>query len=369
MPQERFNLGMNMKRFFSTLKLIVLLMCVGCQSSAVPVATASAIPVKVIEVAVKDIVSHLEVLGTLEAALIFEVRPQVAGLIEEIYIEEGAWVQKGQPLFKLDSRSYINQLHQAEAQLAVDMVAFKLASQKVERQRRLAAKDLISQIEWESTQAAADAAEAQLKLDRARVAAAELDVENCTLKAVSAGRVGKLHVYPGALVTAAQSQPLVIISAMHPLMVEFAVSEKELAQLDKKIDIVLQSLCMLSSPVSGKICFIDNAFDDKSGQIAIRAEVPNEGLCLRPGQSVRVQIATKIRPQKMVIPQKAVKYDAAGPYVYIVDADQKAELRYLVLGEEDQDEVIVEEGVNVGDKVVTTGHLRLFATAKVEIKS
>lgn len=347
---------------------IAVLGCIGCQSPAPPPAN-KAIPVEVAGPQVRDVTTYLEALGTLQPSETYEIRPRIQGTVEEILVQEGVWIKEGDPLFKIDIKPYAIQVQQAEAQLAMDKAASTAAQQKLERLRGVAEKGLIPKIEWEAIQAGAASADALLQLDRAKLAAAQLDLENCTLLAPGAGRIGKIDISKGAFVVASQAAPLAAISQLDPLIVEFSITEKEFSTLDKHAsNIMLQSLCSPDAQFDGKIFFLDHAFEPTTGKLLVRAEVGNKELCLVSGQSVRVKIATHFMPNQMLIPQKAIKYNSQGPYAYIVDENGCAALRNVSLGSEIDEDVIVTEGIAPEDKVITVGHLRLFPGIKVEVK-
>jgi RND family efflux transporter MFP subunit len=355
----------------SAITLLLMVACMGCEQAETKGGSskASGIPVMTTTPVIKDITTYMETIGTLEAAQAFEVRPQVNGTIASILVSEGAWVKRGDVLFTIDARPYEIMVKQAEAQIAIDTANAIAARQKVERLRGLADKDLIPQLEWEGAQASAKASEALISLDNARLAAAQLDLDNCTICAIGDGRMGKINVYPGASISKGQPQPLVVIAQMDPLIAEFFISEKEFPNYDVNLStVVLQPLCTAASEIEGEIFFIDNGFESTSGKLLMRASVPNPGICLRPGQSIRVKIAKDFLPQQIVVPQKAIKYDAEGPYAYIIDDANIAMQKHVRLGPQIDEDVVIAEGIADSDNIVTVGHLRLSPGLTVEIK-
>lgn len=328
------------------------------------------VPVLASKPLVKDVPIYVEAIGTLLPSVHVEIRPQVNGLLTDVLVTEGQWIEKGTPLFKIDSTTYANKVTEAEAQLNMDRIALQASQKKRERFRSLAQKDLIAQVEWDEYETAAAQAAATLKLSEARLDAARIDLEHCTIISSIDGRIGKIDPHPGALVTANQSTPLATISKLDPLIVEFSLTEKELPKLkNENTAIEIHSLCTDSICNSGNITFLDNQFNKSTGQLLVRGKIENHQHLLLPGQSVRVRVPIALTVNATLIPQKAVKYNQNGPYIYVVQADNTVGIRQLILGAEQGSDVIVLQGVDSSEPVVTDGHLRLSPGLKVEIKS
>lgn len=342
----------------------------GCSSdSATPKkAKTPPIPILVAMPTLKDIPLYIETIGTLHPWESVEIKPQVTGTLEKIHIKEGKWVKQGEILFTIDSTLYTNRVQQAQAQLAIDRAAFTAAQKKVERLQSLAERDLLSKVEWDNIEAEFARSEALLKLGEAKVAAATLDCKNCQIRSPIDGKMGKIHFSAGSLISGGQSMPLATISQIDPLRVSFKLTEKEFPKLPKKKgSISITSLCNNNIEAEGNIYFVDNAFDPQSGLISIHAKVANDCDSLRPGQCVGVLLPTSTLPNSLLIPQKAVQYDGEGPYAYVVDDKSCAIQKRIRLGDEIGEDVIVQEGIEKTETVVTTGHLRLSPGLEVEI--
>lgn len=316
----------------------------------------------------QDIPVYIETIGSLRPSIHIEVRPQVEGIITNILVSEGQGVEPGTPLFKIDSQSYEIKVQEAEAQLAIDYINLQAAQKKLDRFLSLAKKDLIPQTEWDDLEKQVSIAQSTLQGDQAKLVNAQLDLEHCTIQAATSGRIGKIDLYSGCIVTANQSTPLVAISQMDPLTVEFHLTEKEYLSLPSHQNpIFVQLLNNSDTSSQGNISFIDNQFDLKSGLILVRASIPNRSNTLRPGQYVRLLIPISTLHQALLIPQKAVKYSEQGPYVYIVNKDQMVEMRLVQLGKTQSDQIIVTEGLTPEDMVILEGHLRIFPGTKVKL--
>lgn len=329
-----------------------------------------AIPVIAAAPAIKDVTVYLESVGTLHPSVLLEVRPQVSGTIEKVLVKEGQTVRKGTPLFKIDPAFYEMKVSECEAVLAMDRAGFEAAQKKLERFRNLAQKDLMSQTEWDELEAHVAKSRASIDLDEARLNSAKLDLEHCTLRSPVDGRIGRLDAHPGLLVSGGQAAPLATVAKMDPLIVEFSVTEKEYSKIKSwDLPIEMQPLCSTGDCRAGTITFLDNHFDSKTGLLLLRGNVPNGEYLLRPGQSVRVRVPVSVAQDAKLIPQKAIRYNQQGPYVYVVQPDNTVALRQLILGDEQGTDQIIKEGVDAGELVIIDGHLRLSPGVKVEMKS
>lgn len=329
-----------------------------------------AVPVIAAAPVIKDVTIDLESIGTLSPSVFVEVRPQINGLLQDVLISEGEWVKEGTPLFKVDPVSYEIKVQEAKAHLAMDHANFNAVEKKAVRFENLAQKDLMSQTEWDELEAQVEKARATIALDQARLNSALLDLDHCTLKSPVEGRVGKLDAHSGLLVADGQATPLVTLSKMDPLIVEFTVTEKEFPKIQKEsLKIELSSLCSTGLCQVGTVTFLDNHFDSKTGLLLVRGKVQNPDHTLRPGQTVRVRIPIAVEENAKLIPQKAIRYNQQGPYVYVVQKDMTVALRQIELGiEHGSDQIILSE-LDPSEFIVIDGHLRLSPGTKVEIKS
>lgn len=356
-----------------TLTALLGITLIGCSSNEQPAAKEMpAVPVIAATPTIQDITVYLESIGTLQPSVFMEIRPQTSGTLSEVLVTEGQIVKQGDALFKIDPKPYEIKVQEAEAQLAKDEAGFKAVQKKMARYKDLAERDLVAQTEWDELKAQLQQAQASVDLDGARLDFAKLDLEHCTLRSPVEGRIGKLDAHPGLLVASGQATPLATISKMDPLIVEFTVTEKEFPLVPKDgLEVKIQSLCSSNADAcaSGNVTFLDNNFDTKTGLLLIRGKVKNPDYNLRPGQSIRVQLPISVTSNAKLIPQKAIRYNQQGPYVYIVNEDMTVAVRQLILGKEHGKEQIVLEGLAPEERIILDGHLRLSPGLKVEIKS
>lgn len=352
----------------TSLILAALVLLTSCKSQDKPNQEMPAVPVIAAAPTIKDVTVYIEAVGTLHPAIHMEIRPQVSGTIDKTFVQEGQSIQEGLALFQIDPALYKIKVRQAQAQLSIDEANLQAAQKKLERFRGLAQKDLISQTEWDELEAVVAKAKASIDYDEAQLSAAKLDLEHCTVRSPTAGRIGKLDIHPGLLVSSGQI--LATVAKMDPMIIEFAITEKEHANIVSwNLPIEMTSLCSGSSCKKGSITFLDNHFDIKNGLLLIRGSIANSDYSLRPGQSVRVRVPVTVTPKATLLPQKSIRYNQEGPYVYVVQADNSVALRQLTLGAEEGSDQIVLKGIEPTEVVIIDGHLRLFPGAKVEVKS
>lgn len=340
----------------------------GCDSPQSPAPTE--MPAVAVEVATsqkKDIPIYLETIGLLHSSACMELRPLLSGTLTQVFSKEGQQVKKNDPLFRIDSRAYEIKIQELEAQLAIDLAQLQLLQKKFGRFESLASKDLVAQIEWDELEGQIKVAEAGIQLDQARLNTARVDLENCLVRSPIEGQIGKLEVYPGNVVNGSHSL-LGTVAKLDPLIIEFKITEKEFSELPKdNVQIEITSLGN-ANPIlkKGMVTFVDHHFDQKNGLILIRGHISNNDHALYPGQNVKVRVFTKTQPDVLLIPQKAIKYNQQGPYVYVVQPDTTVAMRSLVLGEEYENDQIILEGISSDEAVVTEGHLRLWPGIKVK---
>lgn len=211
----------------------------GC--SKPPVQTAFQMPPVPVHTAIaqkKDLRLHFEAMGTISASQTAQVKAQSAGTIAGVHFTEGQSVQEGDLLFTIDDAPYVNRVQEVEAQLMESMAHLRNAKRKLARYKSLSQQDLIAQVEWDELETQILLHEAHIKASKARLAAAKLDVEHCQITAPISGKTGKTAYHKGSITGA---EPLVVISQIEPLYVDFAITEKELQQLSSNLSLEVYS--------------------------------------------------------------------------------------------------------------------------------
>jgi multidrug efflux system membrane fusion protein len=352
----------------------------------VAVATSESLPVQVRGV------------GTIEAIETVQVRSLVEGELVRIGFREGQDVQQGQVLFEIDSRRYREALRQAEAAVERDKAEIRQAEATLQRDQaqlrnagaeasryaELAKQGIVSksQLDQYTTQAdvqKASVGAAQATLERARAALgadiaavdrAKLELSYCTLRSPISGRVGAILVDRGNLIKA-NDTPLVVIHQITPVHVSFNVPEQYAAGIRRqsarqKLPVRISPKDDETSVAQGQLVLIDNAVDNTTGTIRLKAELRNADRMFWPGQFVHAVLTLDTIHNAIVVPSEAVQTSQKGEFVYVVKPDDTVEMRPVSLGHTVDRKIRIASGVKAGDKVVVDGHLRLVPGAKIK---
>ena len=329
------------------------------------------LPVVVATSISKDMPVELEAIGTVEPYATVGIRSQVAGVMEKVNFREGDRVKEGQLLFAIDRRPFVARLKQAQATLARDRAALDNARKQAERYAPAAEKGYVSEEQADQAQTGVATLAALVLADEAAVESAKLDLENCSIRAPISGYTGDLLVDQGNLVKASADEPLVTINQIAPIKVTFTLPQQALPELKKYL--ALHPLEVFASPsgsgassLPGKFSFLDNAVDQSSGTIKLKAIFDNVDLSLWPGQFVQVSLRLTTRRQATVVPAQAVQTGQSGAYVYVVAKDQTVEQRPVTVGFSLGGESVIDTGLQVGETVVTDGQLRLKPGAAIK---
>jgi membrane fusion protein, multidrug efflux system len=328
----------------------------GCELPPVPVQTA--------HVEMRDVPLFFEAIGIIQPAHTVVVKPQVTGLIKEVHFTDGEEIEEGALLYTLEEAPYMIRVLEAEAQRDQNLVHLSSAQKKLERYKSLTKQDLIAPVEWDELEAKVALHEAIFKADEARLASAELDLEQCTIRAPISGFAGKSLLQPGNRAT---GEPLVTLTQRDPLFVDFSITERELSQITTSSpSIHVYAAGSEELLALGRVTFMDHAIDSRTGMLAVTAQVEKEQRPLWPGQSVRVHLHFGKKEKALLVPVRAVRTNQNGPYLFTVKADNTVEMHAITLGPEEKGYVVVEEGVEGTHKIVTEGQLRLFPGSKIE---
>jgi len=361
------------------LVVLVLALLAGCGAKdeakrAAPPGGAMPPPpaVGVVAVAPQVVALQTELPGRVEPVRVAQVRARVNGVVLKRQFVEGSEVRAGQPLFLIDPAPYQAALDTAKAQLARAQASLAQTTATAERYRPLAAANAISQQDNVNALAAQKTAEADVAAGRAAVQAAAINLGYAQVTAPIAGRIGRALVTEGALVSAAEATQLALIQQTSTVYVNFTQSSGELLRLRRAmaakqlrraggdavaVRVVLDDGSELPRP--GKLLFSDVSVDASSGQVTLRAEVPNaEGLLL-PGQYVRVRLSQAELPAGFLLPQQAVTRSAQGDTVLVVGEGNKPAPRLVTVSSSQNGQWIVTDGLKAGDRVIVDGFQKL----------
>ncbi len=345
----------------------------GCseQKAAPPVKLP--VPVTVAVVAQRPVPVELQAVGQVEASSTVTVRSQVPGVVAEVHFREGATVRKGDHLFTLDQRPFQSALSKAEADLEQSRVAAENASREAIRYRELLAGGFVSRDEAEGIFARADSLLAAVAASRAGVENARIQLAYCTIRAPQGGRTGALLVHPGTVVKANDAPDLVMINTLEPVLVNFSIPEKQLAEVRRHLAAGPMAMTALApgdtgDPETGTITFLDNAVDSATGTIRLKGTFANPNSRLWPGQFVAVQVVLETRQGAVTVPTASVQNGQQGNYLFVVKEDRSVELRPVTVAFTVGDQTVIAAGVVPGETVVTEGQQRLAPGAEVQVK-
>ncbi len=317
-----------------------------------------------------------ELPGRLEASREAQVRARVTGIVQKRRFEEGALVRAGQPLFEIDAAPYRAALDSARAVQTRAEATLDLAQATLERNRPLAEARAISQQEWITTQAQQQQAAADLLSARAAVQTARLGVDYAAVTSPIAGRIGRALVSEGALVTQAEATPMALVQQVDPMYVDITQSAADALRLRRAISQGRMKAATSTQvqvvmddgtpyPLPAKLLFTDVTVDPTSGQVALRAEVPNPKGELLPGLYVKVRLEQAQADSAILIPQQAATRTAAGDTVLVVGADNLVAQRQVKLGGARGNQWIVLGGLAAGERVVVDGFQKIKPKAPV----
>ncbi|MBC7861224.1 MAG: efflux RND transporter periplasmic adaptor subunit, partial [Burkholderiaceae bacterium] len=314
----------------------------------------------------RDVPLELAVNGTVASLGTVELRSQTTSILKQVHIREGQFVQAGQLLFTLDWRSERASVDKAAAQLARDQATLADIERQCLRSEELAAQKFISKGASEALLAQREAQRALIQGDLAALRSAQVALDNATIRAPMAGRVGAINVYPGSLV-----QPTVVLATVtqiDPVAVTFAVPESHLQTLleqQKSGAVAVRAkLAQGDKTVNGKLSFIDSAVDPVAGTIRVKAQFDNRDSALWPGQYVAATVTLGTLRDAVVVPLSAIVTASAGKFVYAVDGEQKARVRPVRLLHSFGPQAVV-SGLDGGESVVTEGKQNLRPGSRV----
>ena len=354
----------------TALLLVPTLLC-GCgQGSGSPLPGQSgppALPVTVAKAQRADLPKEIRAVGTVEPLASVTIKPQVEGMLVDIGFEEGAEVHAGDLLLQIDPRPFQAAVLGVQADLLRDRALAADAKAAAEQIQGASEKSAISKRTAEQAAAAAAAAEATVQKDTAMLETAQLQLEYCSIRAPFDGRTGKLEARRGTVVKANETA-LVQLHQILPIRVEFSVPEQQLAAIRAaaaKGPLTVHAQAEGSASVDGTLSFLDNEVDRATGTIRLMATFPNEDRSLWPGQFVQVLLQTEIERGVVLVPSGAVQTGQDGDFVFVVDADSKAEVRPVRVNRIRGDSTVLAEGLQGDETVVTEGQLRLVSGTRV----
>ena len=361
---------------FGGIALSMLLVACGPKDGAPGAAGPRTMPpaeVSVVTVTLQPVALQTELPGRVSPVRVAQVRARVNGVVLGRLFTEGSEVRAGQRLFQIDAAAYQAVHDSAQAAVAKAQANLTQAAAQAERFKPLVEANAISKQDYIAAVAAQQQAQADLAAGRAALQSARINLDYASVTAPISGRIGQALVTEGALVSQAEATQLAVIQQTSTVYVNFTQSSADVLRVRKAlaarqlrssgngvaaVRVVLEDGTELPRP--GKLLFSDLTVDATSGQVTLRAEVPNPDGLLLPGQYVRVRLVQAELPAGILLPQQAVTRTNQGDSVLVVGADGKPAPRQVKLGASQNNQWVVEGGLKPGEQVIVEGFQKMM---------
>ena len=360
-------------RYVHTLVMLCMLLAPACsgEKQAPPPA---AVPVMVAEVKTQTVPVEIRNIGNVEPYSTVGIKSRIAGQLVKVNFKEGQDVKQGDLLFVIDPRPYEAALKQVEANLEKDRALAGKARSDLKRYAELIQKQFVSQQDYDQAKATSESLAAGVNADQVAVENAKLNLSYCYIKAPITGRTGSLLANQGNMIKENADTVMLVINQIQPIYATFAVPEKNLPILKKfmaeekiKVDAVIPT--DPEHPEAGVLTFINNTVDPATATIQCKATYDNANKRLWPGLFVNVVVKLTEEPNAILVPSQAIQSGQEGQFVWVVKPDLTVETRPVETERSLKGDVVVKQGLQAGERVVTDGQIRLVKGAKVEIKS
>ena len=333
--------------------------------------------VSIVTVQPRDVGISRDYIAQTQSSQAVNIQARVSGWLDKRVYTEGSVVKAGQVLFRMDQKPFQAQLDAANAALQRNQAALQVATANLNRTKPLAQQNALSQKDLDDAQGQYEQAAAAVEQSKAQVISAQLDLSYTVISSPVDGISSYAAVADGTYLNPQNAQ-LTTVSVLSPMWVNFSLSENEYQRIDndiragrlvlppdRNLTVEIQQVDGSLYPFTGRITFADPSYNPQTGTFLIRATVENPKGVLRPNQYVRARLKGAVRPNAILVPQRAVQQGAKGHFAWVVNKDGLAEQRPLMVGDWYGDSWFVDEGLNPGDRLVVDGGQRLSAGAKV----
>ncbi|MBE9463378.1 efflux RND transporter periplasmic adaptor subunit [Dyadobacter subterraneus] len=311
--------------------------------------------------------TYQEYPASVEGTVNVEIRPQVAGYLEKVFVDEGAYVKAGQPLFKINDQPFREQLNNAKASLSAANASVINTQLEIDKFTPLVANKVISDYQLKSAKAANSVALANVEQAKAMVGTAQINLGYATVKAPVNGFVGRFPKKKGSLVSPTDPEALTQLSDIQEVHVYFALGEDDFINFKKQYSGAtlndklkkLEPISLLLAdqtvyPIQGKIDMIDGQFDKNTGAITMRATFKNAQGLLRSGNTGKVRLSLQ-HDSAILVPQSATIEMQDKVFVYTVSSDNKVKKIPITIVGKSGKNYLVKDGVKAGDRIVFSG--------------
>ena len=344
---------------------------VGCGREAPKAVEKGPVGVTVMTVERKDMPVTATYVAQTQSSQAVNIQARVSGFLDKRVYTEGSVVKAGQVLFQMDQKPFQAQVDAQAAALQRSQAALMVAKANLDRTKPLAQLNALSQKDLDNAQGQYEQAAASVEQSKAQLEEAKLNLSYTTIRSPVDGVSSYAVVADGTYLNPQNAQ-LTTVSVLTPMWINFSVSENEMERVRNEVKSGLLKMPdggrfvaeveMVDGtlyPYTGRITFADPSYNSTTGTFLLRATVENPSGLLRPNQYVRVRLTGAVRPDAIVVPQRAVQQSAKGHFVWVVSKDNKAELRPVTVGEWKGENWFISEGLEVGERVVIDGGVRL----------
>lgn len=361
---NKLNQSTNVMRTSILLMAILFAGCAGNQAQAPAPEPQS---LQVISLQGSSETTFTDYPASIQGTVDLEIRPQVSGILDQIFVNEGAQVQKGQPLFKINERPYREALNNAKALLHVAQAAVINAQIEVDKLTPLVKNKVVSDFQLKTATATYQSAQAGVEQAKAAVAAAEINLGYTLIKAPVAGNVGRLPKKQGSIVAPTDAAALTQLSDAHEVHVYFSLGEDDFVAFNAKypgntvaeklkklpgVELVLAGDNVYAE--KGKVDMVDGQFDKQTGSIALRATFPNKQGLLRSGNTGKVRLSLQYQ-NAILVPQSSTVEIQDKMFVFMVDAANKVTRTPITVSGTSGRNYLVKDGLKSGDRIVFDG--------------
>jgi membrane fusion protein (multidrug efflux system) len=362
---QQIKTKMKMKNVIITSLILAIALSSCADKSAVPVAQAPLLPVLAIQNS--DAVTDSEYPASIQGAVDVEIRPQVSGNLDRVFVDEGAYVSKGQSLFKINERPYREQLNNALANLHGAEAALINAQLEIDKLTPLVQNKVVSEYQLKTAKASQKIAAATIEQAKAMVESARINLGYTNVKAPVSGYIGRLPKKQGSLISATDVEPLTNLSDVHEVFAYFSLSETDFITFkseysgnsigDKIKNLPPVSLILADNnayPQLGKIDMVDGQFDKNTGAITLRATFPNKNGTLRSGNTGKIRLEIQ-HDDAILIPQSATIEMQDKVFVFTLNKGHKVnKMPITIIGKSGTD-YLIKDGLKTGDQIVLSG--------------
>jgi membrane fusion protein (multidrug efflux system) len=349
--------------------IIFVLLVAGCRSKEKP-----HLPIVIIEKPTKQDVNIFgEYVGRIRAASYVEIHARVEGYLENMLFEEGKYVVQNEPLFAINSTLYKARLEKAKAQLKKSEAQAAKSKRDVERLTPLYEQHAASRLDLDNAIAALEDAEANIAISKAELDQALLELNYTIVTSPISGYISERFVDVGTLVGPGVNSKLAAVVKSDTILVDFKMTALDYLRAERRNvrfgerdttrswqpSVTITLADNTEYPMTGYVDFADPIVDPKTGTFGVRAELPNPDQRLLPGQFTRVKLLLDVRERAIVVPRKALSIEEGGALIYIVRHDGQAETRFVQIGPEIMNNVVIERGLGENEQIVTEGYHKL----------